>query len=76
MPPVQMFRPALRDWLSILASVPKYLARVSQGKTRRKLEPAAVHGGNMKVLELVLGMKLLGIGLHVGAWARTGHLSD
>ena len=26
----------------------KYFARVSQGKTRRKREPAAVHGGNVK----------------------------
>ena len=53
--PVQMIRPALRDWHSIFASVQKYCARVSQGKIRRKLEPAAVHGGNVKVLGWFLG---------------------
>ena len=42
--------PALRDWLVILASVPKSLTLVLQSKTSRKREPAAVHGGNVKVL--------------------------
>lgn len=43
-----MIRPALRDWQSIFASVQKYFTRVSQGKTRREMELAAVHGGNVK----------------------------
>ena len=46
--PVQMIRPALRDWQSIFASMQKYFARVSQRKTRREMEFAAVHGGNVK----------------------------
>ena len=34
------------------------------------MEPAAVHGGNMKVLGLVLGMKLLGIGAARGSLSK------
>ena len=45
-----MIWPALRDWLVILASVPKSLTLVLQSKTSSKREPAAVHGGNVKVL--------------------------